>query len=245
MGHLGNQMFQYAALRGIADNLGYSWCIPPEYIFGIGYPMRSSIYNVFSMRSVGVRNTLLKDLPVLYERHFHFDQELFDLCPDNVDINGYFQSYRYFQNVDSLLREDFELSGHDGCKMQKRVSIHVRRGDYVGQPEFHPIMTAEYYEQAMSYFNNYEFIVISDDPDWCSSQPVFEGCKIFNTGNLSEDFCAMINSEHNIIANSSFSWWGAWLNRNSDKVVVAPKTWFGSAYQHDTSDLIPEDWRLI
>jgi len=122
--------------------------------------------------------------------------------------------------------------------------LHVRRGDYLQLPTHHPTCTIDYYHKALANFDG-KVLVFSDDIDWCRKtfqDPRFE----FVKGNLDYiDLYLMSMCKNNIIANSSFSWWAAWLNDNKDKKVIAPKKWFGPAISHNTMDLYPKKWRLL
>ena len=122
------------------------------------------------------------------------------------------------------------------------VAIHVRRGDYVNQPQFHPVCDAEYYRKAMEYFPNESFCVFSDDPEWCKQQEVFKNCFIVENSTEAYDLQWMSQAKGNIIANSSFSWWGAYLIKNGG-TVICPERWFGVNYSHySMSDLRPTEW---
>jgi hypothetical protein len=131
------------------------------------------------------------------------------------------------------------------------VSIHVRRGDYLSFPEHHPPLTMDYYREAMSRFPGARFLVFSDDPGWCLLNFRDAGYQVeISTGRTAaEDMALMASCDHHIIANSSFSWWSAWLNRNPSKRVIAPdpKTrWFGPAKKGwNTADLLPAAWEQI
>jgi hypothetical protein len=243
MGHVGNQMFQYAALKGIAKKNNYKWAIPPEYLFGTNYHTKSSLYDIFTLPSVRVEETILPaNNPILQERQFNFDQDLFDNCPDNVDLNGYFQSYKYFENIKDEILNDFTFKNSAEKPFENYVSIHIRRGDYVPQPQFHPVCDAEYYKKAMEYFPGHKFLVFSDDIEWCSQQEVFKDCYFSANNSVATDLYLMSQAEHNIIANSSFSWWAAYLNKNGG-TVICPEIWFGVNYSHyNMSDLRPEEW---
>jgi hypothetical protein len=235
-GRLGNQMFQYAALKGIAKNRGYDYTIP--YSSGIEEYNDHRLFNVFKMynTAVGVNHS-----PIFSERFFHFDKELFNTCPDNVDLHGYFQSYKYFDHIRDELLEDFSFKS-SRLVNNSYVAVHVRRGDYVNQPDFHPVCDLEYYRKAMDYFKGESFLIFSDDPEWCRQQEVFSECHFSESNDQSLDLQDMSQAVGNIIANSSFSWWGAYLNKNSS-AVICPKKWFGSAYAHyDMSDIRPENW---
>ena len=126
------------------------------------------------------------------------------------------------------------------------TSIHVRRGDYVKHPNHHPVQTIEYYNKSVEMVGKDTTIVVfSDDIEWCK--------KNFNIDNIiyiedEKDYIElylMSLCDNNIISNSSFSWWGAWLNTNENKKVIAPNKWFGSAINENTNDIIPKGWIKI
>jgi hypothetical protein len=243
MGHLGNQMFQYASLRGLAAKHGYEWAIPAQYEFGTRYPMRSSMYDIFNLPDVTVLRTILPGNPLLPEKQFHFDEDLFNNCPDNIDLNGYYQSYKYFDHIREELIKEFTFKSGPLALSSDSIVIHVRRGDYVNQSEFHPVCDLDYYKKAMEVFDGEKFVVVSDDPDWCSEQEVFSKCKIAINRSVADDLHTMFYAKGNIIANSSFSWWGAYLNNNPNKIVICPQNWFGVNYSHyNMNDLRPKEW---
>lgn len=157
------------------------------------------------------------------------------------------QDEKYFKKHENEIRQMFSdgITGGD-----ERVSIHVRRGDYVGNPFYvdlghhkHEDMSDNYYVRAMAMFPNKKFVVFSDDIEWCKNNPIFKDCE-FQHGTEVEDMNAMANCEHNIIANSSFSWWGAWLNPNPNKIVVAPARWFSDP-NYEQFIGIPQTWIRI
>lgn len=276
LGRLGNQMFEYATLRGIATKHGYSWCIPPFYVKGIE---NYSLNECFKMESVKEQNLkYIENIQYVQERFFHFDQELFDGCPDNVSLHGFFQSEKYFKHISDEIRKDFTfldeylepcrefISQFDG---QEPIMLHVRRGDpnlidprgfkwaYVNCSDQHPVQPLEYYQNALSHFDDSQpIIVFSDSPEWVKEQQFFDNDRFFisePTDKYSDgsylpyiDLCLMSLCSHAIIANSTMSWWGAWLQVNPNKKVVAPKMWFGPVYaDKDTTDLYLEDWIVL
>jgi hypothetical protein len=275
-GRLGNQMFQYAALRGIAANRGFEWCIPP---FGTRRIDNYSLSNCFQMESVTQRNQGILDrgyAPVVVEKQFHFDEELYNLCPNDVSLHGFFQTEKYFKNIKSEIRKDFTF--HDSilkpCKEMVEsigstpIFLHVRRGDpnlvdargfkwsYTQCSDQHPPQTISYYEEALKQFpEDQPVIVCSDSPEWVNEQEFFEDERFlvsepdekYPDGSYTPyvDLCLMSLCSGAIIANSSLSWWGAWLQNNRGK-VVAPKNWFGPAYaDKNTNDLYCEEWKVI
>jgi len=138
---------------------------------------------------------------------------------------------------------DKNMMKYDG----ETVSLHIRRGDYLRTQDHHPVCSLDYYMDALSKFRDkeYKFIVFSDDVDWCRNN--FNEDFIFTEGNTDyEDMWLMSLCDHNIIANSSFSWWGAWLNDNPNKRVIAPKKWFGPSYSNwKLDDLFCNDWEVL
>ena len=274
LGRLGNQMFEYAALRGIAARHGYEWCIPPPDRKGIE---NYSLHECFKL-SPDRREGIMEPCQYAQEPYFHFCQELFDTCPDNVSLHGFFQSWRYFDNVKDEIRKDYTF--HEGilepCKEmmeelegQEPIMLHVRRGDsnltdprgfkwsYTQCGSMHPVQPIEYYEKALRAFpEDQPVIVFSDSPEWVKEQEFFKPNRFmisvpedkYADGSYTpySDLCLMSLCSHAIIANSSMSWWGAWLQTNPDKMIFAPKMWFGSDYKDkDTKDLYCPKWILL
>ena len=259
MGRLGNQMFQYAALKGLARNIGADITIPyyqDAVNDGIGNMLRTELFDSFDLKvNVGLLNN--GHAPVVQERHFHFDEELFRLCPDHVDLRGYFQTEKYFKHIENEIREDFTFKDEilTPCKemiesVDNPIALHVRRTDYVINSANHPPCTLEYYEEALKHFDeDRNVIVFSDDPAWCNEQELFSGDRFLISENEDNrvDLCLMTLCSDFIIANSSFSWWGAWLCTNPNKRVVAPSKWFGPPLNqtNDTKDLYCEGWEIV
>jgi len=252
LGRLGNQMFEFAALRGIAAKHGYDWCIPADGSrtanYGIHHP-----FKLKHLKHIGEVPYPTKD-----EAHFHFDEELFAMCPDHVSLQGYFQTEKYFKHIADEIREDFTFKDEilNPCKemisgVENPIALHVRRTDYVSNSANHPPCTLEYYEAALKHFDdNRNVIVFSDDPAWCQEQELFSNDRFMISENDDNrvDLCLMSLCNDFIIANSSYSWWGAWLSSNKNKKVIAPNRWFGEngyTKDHDTKDLIPNDWTRI
>jgi hypothetical protein len=126
------------------------------------------------------------------------------------------------------------------------VAVHIRRGDNVVNPTF-PVISIEYIQAALNVFSDkeYNFLIISDDIFYCKEIfPEVENIKFSTATSDFVDMCLMTLCDHNIISNSSFSWWGAYLNNNPNKTVVAPKNWFKDS-NLNTNDLIPKEWKTI
>ena len=252
-GRFGNQMFQYAALKGIAKKNGYEFCIPPgprvEYDFD-DEENQHKLLMAFEMPNVKEVNMFAA--PYRKEASANFDKDLFENCEDNVNLYGFFQSEKYFKHIEDEIREDFTFVDDilNPCKeafgSDEMVGLHIRRSDYLQKQDYHPLCTQEYYKEALSKFSDtIPVVIVSDDPAWCAKQELFEPDRflISESNDNLVDMCILSLCKYHIIANSSFSWWGAWL-ANSER-VIAPKVWYGPAANIDESDIVPESWERI
>ena len=254
MGRLGNQMFQFASLKGIARNNGYEYCIPPTR--NQNEWTDHQLFNPFKLKKTTQLNVQYIDSkrPVVSESDFSFDKNLFEKCPDWIELRGFFQSEKYFKHIRDELLEDFEFRDEILEPAKKTISywknpiaLHIRRTDYLTNPD-HTTLSLDYYEKALTHFDSgAEILIFSDEPQWCMKQKLFDDDRfmVSETMNPYMDLCLMSLCSGHIIANSSFSWWGAWLSANTS--VVAPSGWFsGSRNEHlNTVDLIPETWTVI
>lgn len=183
--------------------------------------------------------------------------------PKDVYLDGYWQSERYFAPIADTIRREFRVNSEpdkenrilaEQIESRESVAVHVRRGDRVKDPRIarlHGTQSIEYYHSAARLIANEvrkpHFFVFSDDPQWAKSNlrldPVIYVTHNGDSRNY-EDLRLMSLCKHSIIANSTFSWWAAWLNKNPNKLVIAPKNWFRTE-NLDTQDLIPQDWTQI
>jgi len=275
LGRLGNQMFEYATLRGIAAAHGYNWMIPPYDTQSIE---NYSLHYCFKMEDVDDTHLGLLQAGYVQERFFHYDEDLAERCPDDVSLHGFFQSEKYFKNVEDVIRREYTFHDEhlEPCKEimeefkdQEPIMLHVRRGDpnltdprgfkwsYTQCSSMHPPQTLDYYERSLAEFDdNQPVFVFSDSVDWVKEQEFFSDDRFmisepvdkYSDGSFTPytDLCLMSLCSHAIIANSSMSWWGAWLQANPNKKVIAPKNWFGPAYaDKDTTDLYCPDWIIL
>lgn len=193
------------------------------------------------------------------EPHFHYWSEITNLKKDCY-LSGYWQSEKYFSEVISQIRTDFtfrlplEGKNKDLAKQigqVNAVSLHVRRGDYVNNPKTtatHGLCSLDYYRASTKYIaervQQPHFFIFSDDIEWVQSNLEIDFPSVYvqhNRGADSyNDMRLMSLCQHHIIANSSFSWWGAWLNPSVEKIVIAPQKWF--ANQVNIKDLFPSGW---
>lgn len=284
-GGLGNQMFQYAAGRALADRLQTTLAVD-TYALDKKTESTSRYYDlgVFNLEVKKVssfRNKLfIKARPfVLNNRRFFRRQGYFtdirtmkyepdfEMLKGDVRMSGYFQNEQYFRNAETLIRQDFtfrfpldgknlELADHMVCI--ESVAVHIRRGDYISDKNasgVFAICDKEYYEKAIDYIASKTkepvFYVFSEDIDWVKENISFGAYPVsyidWNRGCRSYvDMQLMSLCAHNIIANSSFSWWAAWLNTNSEKIVVAPSQWFRNRKSNDLLDqFYPQGWTKL
>lgn len=246
LGHLGNQMFQYASLQGIAVNRGFGWKIPPKDNFGRAYPsLRSNIYDCFYLAGIEDHIGLGGSDDWIEKRH-GFDSDTFDAIPDDRNLSGYYQSYKYFDHIKKKIKRDFTFrpTSIPPVKKENTLAIHVRRTDYLGLSSYHPNLADAYYLDALEISYGFtDAIVFSDDIEWCKGIDIFKDFEFSNRGPY-EDMQLMSLCGRHIIANSSFSWWGAYLSESNR--VVAPRNWFGPALpEHDPSGYYLPEWKII
>lgn len=237
MGRLGNQMFQIAACIGYAKKWNVDYCIPRQSADPKKWP-------VYFTHLPACTAKPKKSITQSDNRYFMFDEMPFK---SDVLLEGHFNSPKFFSHCNQEVLNAFNIP----YEFRKGVvSLHVRRGDYVQLSNRFPPVSIGYITNAVEYFFalGYKvFQVFSDDIPWCRNNlpGKFPRCSFFFSADKSplEDLQLMSGCEHNIIANSTFSWWGAWLNQNPAKKVVAPGRWFGPEYpNHDTTDLLPATW---
>ena len=196
------------------------------------------------------------------EPHFHFAPDLFPAQFQRLALTGYWQSEKYFCDHADVIRRDFSLRPECAARLDAAllermsstasVSLHIRRGDYVTNAhtlQYHGVCSLDYYQRAAALVAAQvrapEFFVFTDDPAWARENLKLDFPQHLVSDGRWQDFEELIlmsRCRHHIIANSSFSWWGAWLDPRPDKIVCAPHDWFQNA-PHDTRDLLPAAWR--
>jgi hypothetical protein len=252
-GGLGNQMFQYSIARAYELRTGIPFVVDTLHLLNAGVPRNYELNNFVCNPKARTAWQRIHKTIVVDER-FTTPEKFNTLALDNLELVGYWQSEKYFKDYRKQICEDFERAktlNIENAQMLEKitecenpVSVHIRRGDYVGNV-LHPTMQEDYYERAFevveSRVKNPHYFVFSDDTLATSiihksgiTTPVAINDSIH--GYL--DLELMKRCKHHIIANSSFSWWGAWLCEDPDKVVVAPKRWFnGHEFQG-----VPDGW---
>ena len=254
-GRLGNQLFQYAMLKAVALRIGCAAKIPRwrDGVLGVS-PLQLAPFQLTAQE--------LSDSDVA-QHEFHepigcfatYLPEVFDV-PEGTAFFGYYQSWKYFADYEQEIRQEFRFAEDYARRARIEahrfrasgrplVSLHVRRGDYLTASDGLAHRSAEpaYYERAMREFRDAQFLVFSDDLAWCRQQFVGDAFKFSEGTDHWLDLALMAHCDHHIVAASTFSWWGAWLNPRSDKRVVAPEPWVGPALQqYSTADIYPPDW---
>lgn len=252
MGRLGNNLFQMAAAMALADI----------------HKTKSVRTNTFEYL-----NALhLKDIPheqanthsVFSEKKFNFNEQFLNLS-DGTHLNGYFQSYRYFEKISDKIKDNFRFkqfvvdnvnyNGHEYLHDTNNITgIHIRRTDYLNIQHAHPVCSLDYYETCLGKINNNDrVLVFSDDLVWCRNTFTHPRYVIIDL-DMHCSLYMMTKVKNLIMANSSFSWWGGWLNTHPNKTIFAPKQWFGDTLPYRNADgdlsncikdLFPKEWNVV
>ena len=273
-GGLGNQMFQYALYRKF-QSMGYDTYADLYHYRQKKYetrPLQLSVFGI-DLREADRADVIqlsgnedrwfdivwLKHIgkkTYYREKDISYKEEIWKMT--NGYFHGFWQSEKYFYDIEDILRNEFVLSDTVQFDLvnrqmqlkikedQKAVSVHIRRGDYLENPMYGGICTKEYYKKAIDYIKqrveNAKFYLFSNDMPYVQDR--FRGEEFVYVENNSEDkgyidLYLMSLCKHHIIANSSFSWWGAWLNAAKSKIVVAPSIWLTNA---PARDVVPDTW---
>ena len=269
-GGIGNQMFQYALYCALKEKKTNSMLNVSLYsqvkmhngyelkrCFNIDEPIVKSKFSAFRTRVSLKLNCKSK----VYNDRIYFDKEVFyTKCKY---LSGYWQSELYFNDIQEKIRNVFIFRNIDSenrkiaeeMRTCTSIGLHIRRGDYVNNTFYYDLSNDDYYYKAIEYinyrlrsFNDLTYYVFSDDSAYASeflNSIGIRNTKIININrgqNSYKDMFLMSQCKHNIIANSSFSWWGAWLNSNPQKNVIAPRKWFKEYSEQEQQDLIPKQW---
>ena len=275
-GGLGNQLFQYSLGRKLSiknndifklDLSGFTKDNPRSYSLGHFNIVENLAKkeDVAKFNKKGLSKLFEKIKPyykksVIKYKGYDFDQNILKLS-GNFYLDGYWQSEKYFQDIENTIRKEITLKEPlpskyyeliNAIKNSDSVSVHIRRGDYVANKKFSKIYNSldeKYYQRAIKFIaeriSDPRFFIFSDDIEWAKRNLDIPYPKIFVSGENEmkdyEELILMSLCKHNIIANSSFGWWGAWLNKNPDKIVISPDKWFNNETD-SAKDLIPQNW---
>ena len=261
LGGLGNQMFQYAYAKAL-EQKGFSVKLD------ISKFKKYKLHGGYQLDKFGIDLEIGDNLPVLLgkigikksvkEKSLLFDKNLLSL-KGNEYVKGYFQTERYFSEIRKILLKDFIIkqqkspstkSYEDTILSSKNTcSLHVRRGDYISNKKansIHGTCSLIYYKKAIELIlkkdKNTHFFIFSDDITWTKENLKLENAVYIDHKTIPhEDIYLMSLCKNNITANSSFSWWGAWLNKNKNKTIIAPKNWF----VNNKNEVVCQNWIKI
>jgi hypothetical protein len=240
-------MFQYALLLGIKYKNNSTIIIDPQT------KENSYLFTFFDLKEYELAEFNPKNTYI--ETYFPFNKEVFSIEED-TNFAGYFQTEKYFKHCKKRVRKEFTFKKELVERVTERlkeyrgknlVSLHVRRGDYLANPTYHPQPSNEYYYNAMDMLDdgNTVFVCVSNDIQWCKENLKRDNL-VYEMNDLIFDMCLISKCNNHIIANSTFSWWGAWLGNAPNKKVIAPKIWFGPAAGGlDTKDIYCDDFIIL
>ncbi|PXV62509.1 glycosyl transferase family 11 [Dysgonomonas alginatilytica] len=238
-------------------------------VFNIETPITSSIFNKIAVKGFGLlkssntRRILLSNTGIFRDEKAQCYDSRFKKLSEKMTLFGYFQNENYFRDISEQLRTDFTfqapLIGRNDeirslIELNTSVSIHIRRGDYSNTNSNLPILDISHYKKAIEYISsqisNPYFFIFSDDIDWVKNNlDLSDSNHQFIDWNKNKnsyiDMQLMSLCKHNIIANSSFSWWGAWLNTNPDKLVIAPDKWYKGDNGIYPDGFLPKEWIVL
>lgn len=228
-GGLGNILFQLLAGYSYAKETNKQYIISEQLNQSSGHEhiscYFSNLLKNFTLQSI------TNDYAVYKEQGFNYNP--IPNIDDDIMLAGYFQSYKYFQKYRQEIIQLLDIPQ----KQENVCSIHIRRGDYLKLQKYHTVQDLDYYNRAMEIIKADKYLVFSDDIEWCRQNFIGEEFEFYNESPY-KDLIMMSRCKDNIVANSTFSWWGAWLNNNPNKKVIMPKNWFGPRYNYSIDDLV-------
>ena len=244
----GYQLDAFILSAKVADSRKIQYLITPHFI------IRKKLWKALKIPFKYADTHIL-------EKNFPYDKDIASR-KTSAYFDGYWQTEKYFGDCKDTIRQDFSFRNEEALRRHVQyeevlnsnsVSIHIRRGDYVKNPKYRKrlyVCKLEYYKSAMKYlserFENLTFYIASDDHEWVKNNfEISKHIKLIESKNALEDLYIMSKCKHNIISNSSFSWWAAWLNSNENKRVLAPDIWFNPCAKIDFRDIVPDSWIKI
>jgi hypothetical protein len=235
-GRFGNKLFQIAATiaTSVKNNINYGF------------------YGNFNYEFMFSNLKLPQAIKVPEKKYYEYCFEYYDICiQEPTNFFGFYQSEKFFENIKQQVLDMYDFNKKIENELVAKYSfikdscsIHVRRTDYLNQQSYHPVLPLNYFKKALELTDCKKFTVFSDDINWCKEN--FKGDE-FSFINLKdyEDFILMANCKDNIITNSTFSWWAAYLNKTPNKKTICPvrNKWFGPSYaSKNTKDIYPSNW---
>jgi len=252
-GGLGNQMFQIATAYAYGKRFNFK----PKFNFGGCVTVHQGFSSQKYLDNLFVKLESLSPTEGNFPHYFKEQNHSFTPIPqhnNNLFLDGYFQSEKYFKDFKTEIKNVFKLDKKHQIEINEFLktipnpnnltAIHVRRGDYLKFPGIHDTCTLEYYTKAMDIVGGGDFIVISDDVDWCRDNIKGENIHYSPFTDELQDLLLISSCKNKIISNSSFSWWASYLSEFNG-ITIAPTKWFGVSGPQEQSDIIPEEWIKI
>lgn len=262
LGGIGNMLFIVANLYSLSIDRNMKYCVSNN-TESITRRKKEKFWLNSILQSVKKVNNKPKEVKYRYrERHFNH-QKIPNSLGKGLELYGYWQTEKYFHhNKEKVIKLFTKYKKNIQKELdkifgdEKSISIHIRRGDYLKLQHAHIVQSLDYYKEAINKmkklvnFDEYRIVIFSDDINWCKKQDIFKNLKnkkFINTNCAIKDLYLMSMCDHNIIANSSYSWWGSYLNKKEDKIVIAPSKWFNPNYKSFDSykDIYCENWIII
>lgn len=258
VGRIGNNLFQIAAAMSLAKRHKAKVVAIPDPYYRLPFPDEGKSLYVYLkpyqkafFRNIEISRNFPDSFVKYDEPSFCYNELPF---ADKIYLFGYFQSEKYFDIP--YIRKTFSISPQNRSSLMDKfgnllnlnpVSINVRRGDYLLQTDYHPVCSIEYYQKCIDLIGRERcFIVTSDDVAWCKENFKGKNFHVIEEITPLENLYLQSLCHGHIISNSTFSWWGAWLNPNMGKKVFAPRKWFGKRLSHhETKDLFPQNWIVV
>jgi hypothetical protein len=261
-GGMSNQIFQWAYGKFLSIKHNTPVFLDPTYYEkqkngirrkislnkfpNISYDMMPGNKNIFSWTNENGKKKIVEVGDNFFYKELNYRED------SHYYMSGYWQSEKYFKSIETLIRENLKPSVNIVEKLRNKypmdlsLSMHIRRTDYAAYGDQYPIQGVEYYKKAVDLIGDYKnLLVFSDDMNWCKENLKFDNMIFVENNDDIEDMWLMSFCENNIMANSTFSWWGSWLNNNTIKKVIAPTVWFGKSANLNYSDIVPEGWIKI
>lgn len=263
-GGLGNQLFQYAAGKALANQLGSAFSIDTEFYLKPNSNRKLKLPDIGIhaatnnlSKTLRITNKLTSQLlPSRINRRINYLYEPADYAyhcfscdsTQHVYLDGYWQSEKYFLDIKQQLLAEVDLSTIEtaadavALPSENTVAVHIRRGDFISKNSSQAL-SIDFVNQAMLEFGtNVDFMFFSDDINWCKDNIKGDNLAFANNKSDLQDLKQMSEAAHNIIANSTFSWWSAWLNKNESQRVIAPQPWTN---ENTHKDILPASWETI
>jgi hypothetical protein len=251
MGGLGNQMFQISNAISYSLDNGYNAIFNSKSFTPLqGNDTSNYVSNIF-------KNINFTNNKIVCDRYNEISWEFYEKqiqTNNNIEFYGYYQSSKNFLKHKKVIMDlfspnnkeiNFLIEKYPEIKLEKTLSLHVRRGDYINSPKVHPVISKSYIEESIKQIGDYSHLFIfTDDKKWVLENLNYNNLTIVDDKDYNEMWLMSL-CKNNIISNSTFSWWGSFLNKNQKKIVIAPSIWFGENGPINYKDLYEDNWKIV